>query len=500
MKFPTLLALCAAALAGCDQPKPAASTPVAGTPQLGIQAWTLRGGTLADALTKTQKLGIRYMEIFGGQEIGGGIAGKVSHAMDATTCDAVKKLAADHDVTIVSYGVVNGANEAEWRQIFEFGKAMGLRWINSEPNAEALPLVAKLAKETGLKVAVHNHPTPSIYWNPRTALAAIAPYAPEIGLCADTGHWARSGLDPVKVLKDCPGKIVTLHFKDLNERTLDAHDVPWGTGTSDAAGQIVALREMNFDGIVLMEYEHDTPQLESDLQRCAEYFRASIAAPLADLVAGKVAPPRFTTDVTREWADGRGDKSKRWPGPEPLLKSDLSNAEFPAGAWAFQDGVLSAKGGAGNLWTKDSYGDFVLSLEFRTGEKTNSGVFLRGSDTVNWLHNAIEVQILQGDEPDQKHVVGAIFDCLAPTRQLPVTPGEWNQMIISAIDNRIKVRLNGEEVIDMNLDKWTEAHKNPDGSPNKFERAYKDMARTGRIGLQDHGDPIEFRNLLIEKL
>ena len=51
----------------------------------------------------------------------------------------------------------------------------------------------------------------------------------------------------------------------------------------------------------------------------------------------------------------------------------------------------------------------------------------------------------------------------------------------------------------MNLDDWTEPHLNPDGTKNKFRTAYQDMPRSGHIGFQDHGKPIEYRNIRIEK-
>ncbi len=492
-----LLSLAAAGLVACEKsPAPKEKAGI----QLGLQAYTFREGPLADAIDKAKTLGIHYVEVYPGQALGGGMSGTMTHNMDASTRDALKKFAADRDVTIVSYGVVNGGSEAEWKTIFDFAKAMNLRWVTVEPDKKWLPLLQQLTKEYGIKAAIHNHEPPSIYADPTAALATVESLGPDIGLCADTGHWARAGFDPYESLRKCQDHLITLHFKDVNERTQAGQDVPWGTGTSDAAGMIAVLRQSGFEGIVLAEYEHQSPHLLDDLKLCAEFFRAAVAAPIADLVDGKVSPPGFTTDVPKEWADNRGEKSQRWPAPQPLFKPDLSNAEFAPGAWTFANGVLSAKGGGGDLWTKESYGDFTLSLEFRCGEKTNSGVFLRCSDTVNWLNNAIEVQILQGDEPDQKHVVGAIFDCLAPTRQLPIKPGEWNSFVITAKGSKIKVRLNNEDIIDMNLDDWTTAGKNPDGTPNKFQKAYKDMARTGRIGLQDHGDPIEFRNLLIEKL
>jgi len=56
------------------------------------------------------------------------------------------------------------------------------------------------------------------------------------------------------------------------------------------------------------------------------------------------------------------------------------------------------------------------------------------------------------------------------------------------------------QVNDMDLDLWTEAHLNPDGTKNKFNTAYKDMPREGFVGLQNHGQQVQFRNLRIKPL
>ena len=225
----------------------------------------------------------------------------------------------------------------------------------------------------------------------------------------------------------------------------------------------------------------------------------------ADAKSAQSVPAGFSADVHAVFAPGRGKDSARWPAPLPLFARDLSNADMQPGAWAFKaDGVLAPTRAAnapanGDLWTKESYGDFVVSLEFRTADKSNSGVFIRATDIVNWLQNSIEIQILQGDEDKTVHLVGAVFDVAAPARQVPITPGEWYRYVITAKGNLITVVLNGEEVNKVNLDLWKDAGHNPDGTANKFTKAYKDMPRAGRVGLQDHGTPIEFRNLFIEK-
>lgn len=501
--FGAAASLLLALVSGCQNPSanaPAAKPESPAALKLGLQTYTFRDFTFAEALDKAKAAGILYLQAYGGQKLGGGLDGQFGHTMDEATRGKVLSLVKDRGLHLVSYGVVTGKDEAEWRQIFAFAKAMGLEEIATEPKADALPLVARLSQETGVRVALHNHPTPSIYHDPEFALATVQPYGANVGLCADTGHWVRSGYDPIESLRKAKGRIIQLHFKDLTERGVkEAHDVPWGLGASDAAGQILELRRQGFSGYVFVEYEHNTPSLEQDVARCAEYFRRALAASEDELAGHAVVPPRYSAKVEDTWAGGRGRDSARWQKPQPLFAPDLANAEFKPGSWAWENGVLVAKGG-GDLWTKENYGDFALSLEFRCAQDSNSGVFLRCANPAEWLQTSIEVQIRQGDEPDDKHLVGAIFDCLAPTRQIAIEPGEWYRFVIVAKGSKISVTLNGEQITDANLDHWTEAHKNPDGSPNKFDTPYKNMARSGRIGLQYHGSPIEFRNLVVERL
>ncbi|MBL9210521.1 MAG: DUF1080 domain-containing protein [Opitutaceae bacterium] len=203
-------------------------------------------------------------------------------------------------------------------------------------------------------------------------------------------------------------------------------------------------------------------------------------------------------DVRAVWHGSRGLDSARWPAVQPLVKEDLSNVEFKPGTWTWRDGVLVGKGG--HLWSKENYGNFVLSLDFRCEQGANSGILLRCSDTAAWRETAIEVQILQGETPNDKDMNGAIVNCVAPVRQIRITPGEWYNYVIVAKGANLTVYLNHEEITKMNLNQWTHAGKNPDGTPNKFKTAYKDMARVGRIGLQYHGSSVAFRNLWIEPL
>ena len=166
-----------------------------------------------------------------------------------------------------------------------------------------------------------------------------------------------------------------------------------------------------------------------------------------------------------------------------------------------KDGVLAWKAAAVDLWTEEQFENFVLELEFKVTPGANSGIFIRTGDIADNVQTGIEVQIYDsfGKKPEVWHC-GAIYDAAAPTVMAEKKPGEWNRMSITAHGPRITVALNGQTVNDINLNDWTEAGKNPDGSANKFRQPLKDFPRKGFLGIQDHHKQVWFRNLRIRRL
>ena len=189
-------------------------------------------------------------------------------------------------------------------------------------------------------------------------------------------------------------------------------------------------------------------------------------------------------------------------GWKDLFQKDLSNTIFEPGGWVFEKGVLYAKD-HGNIWTKETYGDFILDLEFKVARQANSGIFLRTGDIRNVL-SAIEVQVHETSDRNPRGMVGAIYDIQVPSKDMSKPAGEWNRYTITCNDNKIYIVFNGSQVIDMDLNRWTEPHKNPDGTRNKFATALKDYPRAGPIGLQGihgrEGQPVWYRNMKIKTL
>jgi hypothetical protein len=169
--------------------------------------------------------------------------------------------------------------------------------------------------------------------------------------------------------------------------------------------------------------------------------------------------------------------------------------------WAVVDGVLTRKPGSGYIWSKESFGDFVLRADVKVSRGCNSGIFFR-TDPKNAVQGGFEIQVFDttGKTKLGKHDHGALYDALAPSANPAKPVGEWDRFIITCKGPKITVSINGKQVVNANLDDWKTGNKNPDGSRNKFKIALKDLPRTGHIGFQDHGQNVWFRNVYLKKL
>jgi len=192
----------------------------------------------------------------------------------------------------------------------------------------------------------------------------------------------------------------------------------------------------------------------------------------------------------------------------PLFAEDLSNATGPDGVWTVDDGVLTASADR-VLWTNDSYDNFVLDLEFKTGPNANSGVIVYCSNPGNWIPNSVEVQILDDagdrwtDVPDNQRS-GSIFGHVGPTQRVSRPAGEWNRMTLTCVGPQIDVVLNGTHVTTIDMTQYTSAQTNPDGTPipNWLSTPAAELATQGQIGLQGKhgGAQIWFRNIRVREL
>jgi hypothetical protein len=120
------------------------------------------------------------------------------------------------------------------------------------------------------------------------------------------------------------------------------------------------------------------------------------------------------------------------------------------------------------------------------GDPAYAGMEIQLIDDANW----------KGLRPVQ--YTGAIYDVVAPTKQVSKPSGEWNQMRIVAQGRRLTVELNGTTIVDANLDDYKDRAKD---DPAKKLRGHPGLLRTqGHLGFQSYNHRVDFRNLRIKEL
>jgi len=246
---------------------------------IGCQAWTFNRFSVMEAIDKTAEAGGKVIEFFPGQKFSPDQPNaKFDHnATDDMIAQVQARLKKD-GIRAVNYGVVGiPNNEAEARKIFEFAKKLDLYGITTE-SVGSIDVIEKLVKEFDIHVGFHDHPRrpndPSYkMWDPNYVLSVVKDRDARIGSCADVGHWVRSGLVPVDCLKILQGRIISSHLKDLNEKSPDAHDVPYGTGVSDIPAILNELKRQNFAGNVSVEYEYHWTNSLPEVAQCIGFVR-----------------------------------------------------------------------------------------------------------------------------------------------------------------------------------------------------------------------------------
>jgi sugar phosphate isomerase/epimerase len=258
--------------------------------QLSVQAYSFRLFTFFEAVDKAESMGLKYIEAYSKQKISADDDATTHWTMSDETKQKIQKKLADAGIKLAAYGVVKGKDDAEWRAIFEFANDMGVGTVNCEPTPEQLDTVEKLCDEFGINAAIHNHASPSFYWNPDVVLEVCKGRSKRIGACADVGHWMKSGLDPVECFKKLEGRILSMHFKDLDkqekldtpkdERT--AHDVPWGTGVADVEALLKEAKRQGFKGVISSEYEYNWENSQPEIAASVKYFHKVTRALVKD--------------------------------------------------------------------------------------------------------------------------------------------------------------------------------------------------------------------------
>jgi hypothetical protein len=166
--------------------------------------------------------------------------------------------------------------------------------------------------------------------------------------------------------------------------------------------------------------------------------------------------------------------------------------------YVVENGVLVCEqGGGGNLMTEKSFANFILRLEFKLEPGGNNGIGIRAPEEGNPAYVGMEIQILDDDaakwanlRPEQYH--GSIYDVVPAKRGALKKAGEWNSQEIYCNGRQVRVTLNGQVIVDANLDDVKD--------PEILKKHPGLQRKDGHVGFLGHGDRLEFRNIRIKEL
>ncbi|HPG38170.1 MAG TPA: sugar phosphate isomerase/epimerase [bacterium] len=216
---------------------------------LGMASYTLRKFALDDALTMTNRLGLKH------------IAFKDFHLSLDSSVDEIQAAAAktrDAGLDLYGCGVVYMQNEQEIDRVFSYAQAAGMKMIIGVPEHALLDQVEGKVKETGIILAIHNHgPGDQRYSAPADAYERIKNRDPRMGLCLDIGHVQRIGLDPAAQAELYFDRLFDVHIKDVSDSTAEGTTVEIGRGVIDIPKFLATLLRLGYKGNVSLEYEKD---------------------------------------------------------------------------------------------------------------------------------------------------------------------------------------------------------------------------------------------------
>ena len=244
--------------------------------RLGIEAYTFHKYTLFEAIDKTAQLGLPYMGGLSFQTVSKEIPKNFDMKL---TDDELKQIRLKLDsagVRLLTYYFHNiPSDEAGCREVFEFGRKIGIETFMSEPLPEALDTIEKFCDEYDINVALHNHDQKASpqYWNPEGIMEACRGRSKRIGACGDMGYWMRSGIDPIKAVNTLKNRMITVQMHDLHELSPEGYDVPWGSGVGRTEQFINQIHRLGIKPTMFgLEYSYNWFESMPEIARCIDFF------------------------------------------------------------------------------------------------------------------------------------------------------------------------------------------------------------------------------------
>ena len=247
--------------------------------KFGIALWTFHTFSFSQSLDKVDSAGLKYIEPNNFTKTLPELKDSSLMKLSPEGIQKLRSLIEQRGLKCESVYVAGGKDTEAWKKQFEMAKQFGVQFITTEPPLDMWDSIDSLAGVYGIKVAIHEHwQGMSHYWNPDTTLMALKGH-PNFGVCADLGHWPKSGINPLDAIKKLSGHIIAVHLKDIaaynNPKLVD---VPVGTGVVDFPAIFKELKKQGFKGHIYIERDAtDQPSNLPSVIQEVKYYNEQVS-------------------------------------------------------------------------------------------------------------------------------------------------------------------------------------------------------------------------------
>ena len=228
--------------------------------KFGVALWTFHDVDFPQALDRVDSAGLKYIEPNTFTKAGAELKDSIIMSLSPAGIEKLKAMIAQKGLTCESIYIAGDTSIKSWVRQFDIAKQFGVQFVTTEPPLNMWNQIDSLAGAYGIKVAIHEHWKGfSHYWDTDTTLMALKDH-PNFYVCADLGHWPKSGVDPLDAVKKLSGHIIAVHFKDIaayNDPKLK--DVVTGTGVVKFPEIFAELKKQNFNGHIYIERDSIEP-------------------------------------------------------------------------------------------------------------------------------------------------------------------------------------------------------------------------------------------------
>lgn len=246
--------------------------------KLGAALWTFHTVNFPESLNKVDSAGVKYIEPNTFHSAGPDLKDSMILQLSPAGIEKLKSMIAAKGLTCESIYIVGDSTIDSWKKQFDIAKQLGVEFVTTEPPLNMWNSIDSLAGTYGIKVAIHEHwKGVSHYWDTDTTLMAIEG-RPNFYVCADLGHWPKSGVNPLDAVKKLSGHIIGIHLKDIaayNDPSLK--DVPVGTGVVDFPAIFQELKKQGFKGHIYIERDaEDQPSNLPSVIQTVKYYNEQL--------------------------------------------------------------------------------------------------------------------------------------------------------------------------------------------------------------------------------